>query len=34
MVRDKNMYIFEKLDRLCLASKFTDNRLKKFYPWQ
>ena len=34
VVKDKNTYILEELDGLQLARIFTNNKLKKFHPWQ
>lgn len=34
IVKDKSTYMLKKLNRLWLISTFTDNKLKKFDPWQ
>lgn len=34
MVKDKDMYIFKKLNRLCLAGTFARDKSKKFYFYQ
>lgn len=34
MIRDKNIYMLKKFNRLYLSNIFIDNKLKKFYFWQ
>lgn len=33
-VKDKGTYLLEELDGSYLAGTFSDNKLKKFHPWQ